>query len=129
MRKISSTQISQSLRKVASGIIKVAEDLNEVELTLGKDKAGTDNDRFAEWEMVEKRLDQPGENMMDMARAPQPDMDYENFDEDNTPEGYMALAAQIAGKNKAWNYPSSPEYKQKHAFVRKTSYEALKKSN
>lgn len=117
MRKKASTDLIHSLRKTARDLIKVAEDLSHIELELGKDKAGSDNDHNADWEHVEQRLDQPNENMYDYARMRQP-----AFEDDSDDE----LPASYKEANSASNRPQSLKSAKFNGLTRKSSVEAVK---
>ena len=115
MRKQSSNSLVSAMRKVARDIIKVAEDLQHIEMELGRDKPGSDNDHNADWEHVEQRLDQPFENVHDYARMRQPA--FEDDDVEETPAPYKE--AQSVKNNLQGNKAAT------RGFVRKSSIQAM----
>lgn len=120
MDKQATTYLVKTMRKVARDIIKIAEDLSHIEQELGRDKAGSDNDHTADWEHVERRQNQPFENMYDYARSRQPA--FQDDDMDSLPASYKEA-------NSASNRPQSIKSARYNGPTRKSTEQSMKKAS
>ena len=113
----------QELLKIASAL----DNLERIQEEVGKSHAHTDEKDSAPYEHVERRLMQPYSDVSAWYDKQSVTPKVEAADElDDMPEGYSDKMAK--GLNNRFYYPHSKEFKKSAGYIRKSSFNKLKKA-